>query len=197
MIAAAWLSSLVQFDADIVIETCREWWENYSRRPVLADIVKLCRENRAIAEEKAKVALPPPEGVPAWFSGDRDMVLDWTRPEDNGDIRIAFRRRCETLAASKAKLKRGSSVEEEHKGRELLDLWAQSQGYVDFQHSPNWAAKSYKEPFAWVTAQAKPQRIAVEAGETLLPPRVKEKVRAESIETAKHHEDEWIVEPAE
>jgi hypothetical protein len=63
MIGAAWLSGLAQFDAEVVIGSCREWWESQTRRPVLADIVRLCRENQNDANWRRDRALPAPARI--------------------------------------------------------------------------------------------------------------------------------------
>ena len=59
-----WIDDLVEFGSGVVQEACAEWRRSETRRPLPADIRKLCAEERDRREWRATRALPPPAPVP-------------------------------------------------------------------------------------------------------------------------------------
>ena len=59
-----WIDDLVEFGSGVVQVACTEWRRTEHRRPLPADIRKLCQEERDRREWRATRALPPPSPVP-------------------------------------------------------------------------------------------------------------------------------------
>jgi hypothetical protein len=59
-----WIGDLIEFGSGVVQEACAEWRRSETRRPLPADIRKLCQEERDRRQWRATRALPAPAPVP-------------------------------------------------------------------------------------------------------------------------------------
>jgi hypothetical protein len=59
-----WIDDLAEFGSGVVQEACAEWRRSETRRPLPADIRRLCVEERDRRAWRETRALPPPSPVP-------------------------------------------------------------------------------------------------------------------------------------
>ena len=179
-IAEAWLEELVEFEMTVVAEACRDWRRSQTRRPLLAEIFKSCREGQENADWRRQRALPPPQPqageAPAWFTAD--MQKDWSWPEYEGDERSPWQRRSAAIARQQAK--RLSPEEMQRGGRALCDQWARQQGYADFTAAER-AGHQHSEVVSWVIANAQPRNMPLAPGEERMSAAEKERIRRNTL----------------
>jgi len=82
-----WIDDLIEFGSGVVQEACAEWRRAENRRPLPADIRKLCQEERDRREWRETRALPPPAPVPT--QRQRDNAEEWRLSEAINTMRYA------------------------------------------------------------------------------------------------------------
>lgn len=82
--AEDWLADLASFDVDVVNEACARWRIKETRRPVIADIFKLCEEVAEMRQPAAVWTLPPPRDAGFPSKADRDYLRKKLRTDKGG-----------------------------------------------------------------------------------------------------------------
>lgn len=173
-LAGDWVQAFIEFDVEIVADAAREWLWTQKWKPAVAELRELC-ERFQVKRERALLAPASAAGVPAWFAADKETQRNWLHPEDNGDIRLAYERRCAAFAAQEKKEPRRDELAFE--GRATCNEWARANGYPDFDAAER-DGRRYSEVMRWNSARHPPmRRMPLEPGEKPMPAHVAERER--------------------
>lgn len=82
--AEDWLADLIKFDPDIVNEAAARWRIAQTKRPVIADIFKLCEEVSELRQAPTEWTLPPPRNAGFPSKADRDWLRRKLRTDKGG-----------------------------------------------------------------------------------------------------------------
>ena len=84
---ADWIEDLVEFGPALVEEAMKEWRRTKTRRPMIADIRRLCIEAQRQRSERQAIADQRPGAL------DEDTLKMWAGAEYHGDFRTPVQRR--------------------------------------------------------------------------------------------------------